>query len=125
MARVTQKVAGFENDAVVFEAIIDTADNLVGNLFGLRAVSTSGTQAYGELFRTDGTRKQANTCLPGTDTTTTWSLSGSQRVPVTWNAAKQRWTGFRGNFLGPQVTPAGRAGAAPFVDTVRASYPED
>lgn len=101
MATVTQTIASFDNDAVVFEAIITTTDFLTGNVTGFRAASPGGTvQSYGEIFLPNGTKKQASTCLPGSDTTV--SLSGTTRLAVTFNATKNRWVGIRGNFLGPE-----------------------
>lgn len=107
MARVTQKIAGYENDTIVWEAIVDTADNLTGNVWGLRCTNTSAYDAVGEVFRGDGTRKVANTALAGSgETTVNLPISGSLRIPVTFDAARKRWTGFRGNFPGPQVQAA-------------------
>lgn len=101
MATTTQKLAGFDNDTVVFEAIITTTDFLTGNVTGFRAVAdaTAVGSAYGEIFLPNGTKKQASTCLAGTDTTV--SLSGTSRLAVTFDSRRQRWVGIRGNFIGP------------------------
>ena len=101
MAVVTQNVASFNNDAVFCDVLITTSDNLTGNATGLHCVTTTDKQCYGELFLPDGTHKVGSTILPQSDTTVPIPTTQAARLPMTWNATKQRWTGIRGNFYGP------------------------
>lgn len=101
MAVVTQPVASFNDGAVFCEVLITTTDNLTGNATGLHAVNTTDVQCYGELFLPDGTHKVGDTILPHSDTTVPIPTNQTARLPMVWNPTKNRWTGIRGNFLGP------------------------
>jgi hypothetical protein len=114
MAVVTQVVASFNNDAVVCEVLITTADNLTGNATGLHAVNTTDQQCYGELYLADGTHKVSSTIMPHTDTTVPIPTTQAARLPMTWDTRRNRWVGIRGTFLGPTNPLAiDRFGVAP------------
>lgn len=123
MAVVTQVIAAFNNDEVVFSMDITTSDFATGNVTGFRATSrASAAQSYGEIFLSDGSRKNAQTCLPGTDTSVAIGTGAVVRLPVTFDSRRNRWVGIRGNFLGPSAPAAVKGAFSSAPEIVRQSY---
>lgn len=120
MATVVQRLAAFDDKAVIYEVDISTTDNLTGNVTALRCIQNGVADSYGEIMLTDGSRKQTNAGLAGSGSTSVVVPTGAaQRITATFNAQHSRWTGFRGNFQGPEhpaaLKAAGRASAPVMV----------
>lgn len=106
MAIVTQLIQSFNEGDVVYEVDISTADGLTGVVTGFRATSKSGAAASGEIYNPTTGVKYTNNILPGVTVPLVTPVLTTQanKIPATWNATKNRWVGFRGNFQGP-VSP--------------------
>lgn len=104
MAIITQVVAAFDDKTVTFSVLVDDA---TGDLTGFRAVNAGVAPATGDIFLPSGARRASKSCLPGTDTTTTLPTTVNLRIRTTFDAARSRWVGFRGSFLGPEHPAVG------------------
>jgi hypothetical protein len=97
----TRRVAAFNDETVVVDAVYDDEDNVTG----VRVTNTSADDVYVEAVQvTDGPsngRKHGGRFLASTTTTLPIGTGPVVRIRQHWNAQRERWDGVEFRCLVP------------------------